>query len=73
MARAGKRQMSAPGPDRVGDVAERATGSAELPDEQGKAGTSAVWKSRSRRLFAWLARSSATGSSRSCVAFCSSG
>ena len=32
--------MSAPGPDRVGAVAERATGSAELPDEQGRAGTS---------------------------------
>ena len=40
MARAEKPQMSAPGPDRVGAVAERATGSAELPDEQGRAGTS---------------------------------
>ncbi len=40
MARVGKRRMSAPGPDRVEDVAERATGSAELPDEQGEAGTS---------------------------------
>ena len=39
MARAEKRQMSEPGPDRVGAVAERATGSAEMPDGQGRAGT----------------------------------
>ena len=39
MARALKRQMSAPGPDRVEDVAERAAGSAEFPDELGEAGT----------------------------------
>ena len=40
MARVGKHRMSAPGPDRVDDVAERATGSAELPGGQGEAGTS---------------------------------